>query len=89
MIGTECLTKSAAANAVVGQVAASAQEVDRFIREPECHRISGLSRVTRWRLERSGKFPERRQISDNAVAWLLSEVLAWRDARSSRTSEAA
>jgi prophage regulatory protein len=54
---------------------------DRYIREAECHRISGLSRVTRWRLERAGKFPERRQLSDNAIGWLLSEVMAWRDAR--------
>jgi prophage regulatory protein len=54
---------------------------DRYIRETECHRISGLSRVTRWRLERAGKFPQRRQLSDNAIGWRLSEVKAWRDAR--------
>jgi prophage regulatory protein len=50
---------------------------DRFIREPEVRRMTGLSRATRWRLERKGRFPRRRQISANAVGWLLSEVRDW------------
>ena len=50
---------------------------DRFIREPECRRVTGLSRVTRWRLERRGQFPKRRQISLNAVGWLESEIQSW------------
>ena len=54
---------------------------DRFTREEECFRLTGLSRTTRWRLERNGGFPKRRQVSDNGVGWLLSEVLAWRDSR--------
>ena len=56
-------------------------ENDRFIRESECRRLSGLSRATRWRLERDGRFPKRRPLSDNAVGWRLSDVLAWMDAR--------
>lgn len=54
---------------------------DRYIREGECCRLSGLSRTTRWRLETRGKFPRRRKLSDNAVGWLLSEVLEWRASR--------
>ena len=51
---------------------------DRFIREPECKRITGLSRTTRWRLERAGLFPKRRQISPGGlIAWLESEVQEW------------
>ena len=50
---------------------------DRFLREPEVKRITGLGRTTRWRLERVGKFPRRRKISHNAVAWLASEVDTW------------
>ena len=53
---------------------------DRFIREPEVARITGLSRTTRWRLERAGKFPRRRRISANAVGWLASEIRAWMEA---------
>ncbi len=54
---------------------------DRFVREVECKRITGLSRSTRWRLERAGVFPKRRQISANAVAWLESEIQEWLRAR--------
>ncbi len=50
---------------------------DRFIREPEVRRTTGLSRSTRWRLERDGRFPMRRKISPNAVAWLESEIQDW------------
>ena len=58
------------------------QTEDRFMREPEVRRITGLSRTTRWRLERARKFPRRRQISTNAVAWLASEIHAWMVERS-------
>ena len=57
-------------------------EVDRFIREAECQELTGLSRTTRWRLERKGHFPSRIQISPNAVAWRLSEILSWQDRQS-------
>lgn len=50
---------------------------DRFLRDPEVREITGLSRPTRWRPERTGKFPRRRQIAPNAVAWLESEIQAW------------
>ena len=57
---------------------------DRFIREPEVRRTTGLSRTTRWRLERDGLFPGRRHISVNAVAWLESEVQDWLRTRTER-----
>ncbi len=50
---------------------------ERFLREPEVQKITGLSRTTRWRLERDGKFPHRRRISTSAVAWVESEVQDW------------
>jgi prophage regulatory protein len=53
------------------------QEADLYIRESECRQRTGLSRTTRWRLERAGRFPERRQLSDNSIGWLLSEVVEW------------
>ena len=52
-------------------------ENDYFMREPEIERVTGLSRTTRWRLERKGKFPRKRQISPNATACLASEIFAW------------
>jgi len=56
---------------------------DRFIRDKECEEVSGLSRTTRWRLERRGEFPKRYAISPNGVAWLLSEILSWQASRKS------
>jgi prophage regulatory protein len=91
MVGSGRLTKTAAAylsgatpqteNVIDG-------EPDRYIREEECFRITGLSRTTRWRLERENKFPRRRILSNNAVGWLLSEVLAWRSSRPTRPEAA-
>ena len=50
---------------------------DRFLREPEVARLTGLSRTTRWRLERDGKFPKRIKISESAKANLHSQIMAW------------
>jgi prophage regulatory protein len=60
------------------------QEADLYIRENECRQRTGLSRTTRWRLERVGRFPERRQLSDNSIGWLLSEIIEWQKNRPAR-----
>ena len=46
----------------------------RLIRYPEVGRLTGLSRTSVWRQEKAGKFPRRRRLGPNSVAWLLSEV---------------
>jgi prophage regulatory protein len=51
--------------------------IDSFVRELECERITGLSRSTRWRLERAGRFPKRRRLSSGAIGWLRSELSQW------------
>jgi prophage regulatory protein len=38
---------------------------------------TGLDRVTIWRLERGGKFPRRRKVSERAVRWLEWEIDQW------------
>ena len=58
---------------------------NRFIRDAECKTISGLSRSTRWRLERDGRFPRRVRIAPNCVAWRLSEILEWQERLSRRS----
>lgn len=55
--------------------------LDRFIREPERYRLTGISRVQWWRLERQGRAPARIQLSDNIVAWSERELCAWMEAR--------
>ena len=49
----------------------------QFIREPDCFKITGLSRITRWRLEKEGKFPKRYKLSQNTVGWLASDLEEW------------
>ncbi len=70
-----------ATHVVPSQIVEIQMPTDRFIRDQECEKMSGLSRTTRWRLEREGKFPKRRQISPNGVGWLLSEIQSWLDSR--------
>jgi len=37
--------------------------------------------MTIYRLELAGKFPKRRQLSENSVAWLEADILEWIDSR--------
>ena len=49
----------------------------RLLRFGEVRLRTGLSRSTIWRMERSGSFPSRIQVSVNVVAWREDEVDAW------------
>ena len=53
----------------------------RFLRIRHVMQLTGLSRMTIYRLELAGRFPKRRQLSKNSVAWLESDVEAWADSR--------
>ena len=55
---------------------------DRIIRDKECEETTGLSRTTRWRQEREGKFPKRLQIGKQAIGWRESEIQEWIDGHS-------
>jgi len=39
------------------------------------------------RLEKQGKFPKRIKLVEGRAAWLLPEVLAWREQKSSKGSD--
>ena len=54
---------------------------DRMLNIKQVTDISGLSRTTLWRLEKSGDFPRRRQLSPRRVGWVESEVLIWLEAK--------
>lgn len=43
--------------------------------------MTGLSRMTIYRLEKGGDFPSRRQLGSNSVAWLATEVSTWIESR--------
>lgn len=49
----------------------------KMLRSRQVSQATGLSRMTIYRLERSGKFPCRRRLSQNSVAWLEADIQAW------------
>ncbi len=49
----------------------------RILRERDVKHLTGLSRVTRWRLERRGEFPRRVQLTSRCIGWPEAEVLEW------------
>jgi len=53
----------------------------KFLRIRQVMQLTGLSRMTIYRLELAGRFPKRRRLSENSVAWLESELQAWAGSR--------
>lgn len=53
----------------------------KFLRVRQVIQLTGLSRMTIYRLELAGRFPRRRRLSENSVAWLESDIAAWADSR--------
>ena len=49
----------------------------KLLRREQVQEITGLSKSSLWRLERSGLFPRRRQLSGRSVAWNEQEVNRW------------
>ena len=59
------------------------QKSFKFLRESQVAALTGLSKSTRWRLEKLGTFPKKRRLSAKSVGWLASEVEEWVQTRSS------
>lgn len=53
----------------------------KLLRVKQVVALTGLSRATIYRLERKGRFPTRRKLSLNSVAWRDSDVRAWMTSR--------
>jgi prophage regulatory protein len=47
------------------------------VREAERFRLTKLSRVQWWRLERDGKVPKRIRLGANSIGWIKSEIEGW------------
>ena len=43
----------------------------------EVEQMTGLSRVTIWRIERRGEFPKRLRLTRGRVAWKFIEIVDW------------
>jgi len=48
-----------------------------ILREAKVKETTGLSKSTRWRLEKAGDFPKKVQLSPRAVGWRAEEVIQW------------
>lgn len=57
---------------------------DRLLGWRRVKEITGISRSTAWRLQRTGAFPEAVQISPGRIAWWESELAAWKRTRAPR-----
>ena len=48
-----------------------------FVKRKEVERMVALSYFTIYHLEKAGKFPNRKQLTEGRVGWLYSEVVEW------------
>jgi len=53
----------------------------RFLRIQQVIQLTGLSRMTIYRLEIAGQFPRRRRLSKNSVAWLETDIAQGAESR--------
>ena len=58
-------------------------KTEGFLSKKEVVDLIGLSFPTIWRMEKEGKFPKRRQIAQNRVAYLAKEIHEWCEERQS------
>ena len=49
----------------------------KLLRTKQVATLTGLSRMTIYRLEHRGAFPQRRRLGEHSVAWLESEITTW------------
>ena len=59
----------------------------KVLKAREVALMTNLSRVTIWRLENEGQFPQRIKISTKRVGWLEDEVTKWIEKRPRVVSE--
>ncbi len=43
--------------------------------------MTGLSKATIWREEKSGSFPKRINLTPRRVGWIESEIIGWLESR--------
>jgi prophage regulatory protein len=56
----------------------------KFLRLRDVVKLTGLSRVTLWRLEKKGEFPARIHLAENRVGWIEDELIQWMKSRPRR-----
>jgi prophage regulatory protein len=61
----------------VGQILIFLEDAMEYLNSKTIVKMTSLSRVTIWRLERDGKFPKRVQLSPRRVGWREDEIQEW------------
>ena len=61
----------------------------KILRVKDIVEMTGISRVTIWRMERRGEFPQRMQLSDSgrSVGWMESDIKDWMQSRKEKAAE--
>ena len=54
---------------------------ERFLRRREVCELTGLSRSAIYSLMQADKFPKPVKLGEKAVAWPLSDIVAWQQER--------
>ena len=62
---------------------------ENILREPACRQATGLSRATRWRLIRDGKFPAPVPLGARAKGWISSDIANWIESKREERDDAA
>lgn len=60
---------------------------DRLLPWPIVKHLTGLSRTTAWRLQRTGVFPQPVEVSPGRVCWREQELKGWTLSRVPRTQK--
>ena len=63
------------------EATALSEEKEEILETKEVIQITKLGRTKIWQLQKEGKFPKRRKITDRKVGWLWSEILQWMKSR--------
>jgi predicted DNA-binding transcriptional regulator AlpA len=50
-----------------------------FLLPAEVDEITRISDLTRWRMEKRGRFPRRIHLSRKRIAWRRTDIEAWAD----------
>jgi prophage regulatory protein len=58
------------------------KSVDLLLSDSEVGQITTLSRTTRWRMKKTGAFPEPIRIGNRRSAYRASDIASWLESRS-------
>jgi prophage regulatory protein len=57
--------------------APASEMIMQLLRTKQVTMLTGLSRMTIYRMERDGLFPARRKLGKNSVGWLGDDISEW------------